>query len=1120
MTEGDRLDEKLHWYKDAVIYEVHIKAFRDGNGDGIGDFAGLLQKLDYLQDLGVTAIWLLPFYPSPLRDDGYDIADYYTINPAYGDLTQFQELLREAHARNLKVITELVINHTSDQHPWFQRARKAPKGSPHRNYYVWTDDPTQYKDVRIIFQDFESSNWTWDTEAQQYFWHRFFQHQPDLNYDNPLVQEEVFRILDYWCAMGVDGFRLDAVPYLFEREGTNGENLPETHAFLKKLRAHVDARFPGTLLLAEANMWPEDSASYFGDGDECHMNYHFPVMPRMFMALQTEDRYPITDIFDQTPDIPDTCQWAIFLRNHDELTLEMVTDEERDYMYKVYVKDPKARINLGIRHRLAPLMGNHRKKIELLNYLLFSLPGTPVLYYGDEIGMGDNFYLGDRDGVRTPMQWSSDRNAGFSEANPHKLYLPVILDPEYHYEAVNVEIQSWNTSSLLWWMKRLINKRKQYKAFSRGDMKFISSENPKILAFTRTYDNETVLVVVNLSRYTQPVELDLAEFRGYNPVEIFSKNKFPLVKGETPYFITLGGHDCQWFIMEQSQSLLSEKHILPSLDLKSWDEIFSRSVIERLETKIFPAYMMQLRWFGGKGRMIEGMQVIHHAVIELPEYNAVFFLIQVSYQSGLPDIYQLPVGFARQNLALRLQDSCPKAVIAKMTIDGVEGVLYDALYGAPLQEAIINFMGANHHLKLQNGALVFTGSAELEAHLREEEKIKPKVLSGEQSNTSIIYGNRFFLKIFRKVDRAINPDLEITKFLTERTTFRNIPAFVGSVEWKFDKDSLVVGMMQEMVESSGDAWVNMLDRLNDYNETILVSNRAMLNHKKEGSLMDPVAYEDIPEEFRELIDASSGEQARLLGVRTGEMHLALASRTDDPDFKPEEYSLHYQRSLYAGLQSLVRGTFLNQSKNVEKLEADVRWEAEQVLNMKEDILAVLRRIYSNKIDVIKIRIHGDYHLGQVLFTGKDFVITDFEGEPARSYSERRLKRSPLRDVAGMIRSFHYAAYGSLVLDNHIRQEDFSKLIPFVEQWYHYMSGFFMKAYLETVKGSAFVPKKKEDLETLMTTFLLEKAIYELNYELNNRPGWVMIPLRGIKALMKKDALTVRSNDGELQPTIH
>ena len=530
MARTSGLDDKKHWYKDAIIYELHIKAFFDSDNNGIGDFGGLIQKLDYLQDLGITAVWILPFYPSPLRDDGYDIADYYSINYNYGNIEQFKQFLDEAHKRNLKVITELVINHTSDQHPWFQKARRAPKDSHERAYYVWSDDPKKFADVRIIFQDFEASNWTWDPLAQQYYWHRFFHHQPDLNYDSELVQEEIFKIIDYWCAMGVDGFRLDAVPYLYERENTNGENLPETHAFLKKLRRYIDERYPQTCFLAEANMWPEDSASYFGDGDECHMNYHFPVMPRMFMALQREDRYPITDIFDQTPAIPETCQWAIFLRNHDELTLEMVTDEERDYMYKVYAKDPKAKINLGIRHRLAPLMDNDRRRIELMNSLLFSLPGTPVIYYGDEIGMGDNFYLGDRDGVRTPMQWSPDRNAGFSDTNPQRLYLPVILDPQYHYETVNVETQRANTSSLFWFMKRMINLRKKYKAFSRGDMKFLSVDNSKILAFTRTYEDESLLIVVNLSKHSQPAELNIKEFKGHIPKEAFSKNRFPVIK--------------------------------------------------------------------------------------------------------------------------------------------------------------------------------------------------------------------------------------------------------------------------------------------------------------------------------------------------------------------------------------------------------------------------------------------------------------------------------------------------------------------------------------------------------------------------------------------------------------
>ncbi len=1093
-------DDKLHWYKDAVIYELHIKAFRDGSGDGIGDFRGLLEKLDYLKDLGITAIWLLPFYPSPLRDDGYDISDYYSINPAYGDLRQFQQLLKEAHARNLKIITELVINHTSDQHPWFQRARRAPKGSPERDYYVWTDDPTKYKDVRIIFQDFESSNWTWDPVAGQYYWHRFFHHQPDLNYDNPQVQQEVFDILNFWCRMGVDGFRLDAVPYLFEREGTNGENLPETHAFLKKLRRHIDENFPGTLLLAEANMWPEDSAAYFGDGDECHMNYHFPVMPRMFMALQTEDRYPITDIFDQTPDIPETCQWAIFLRNHDELTLEMVTDEERDYMYKVYVKDPKARINLGIRHRLAPLMGNNRKKIQLLNYLLFSLPGTPVIYYGDEIGMGDNFYLGDRDGVRTPMQWSADRNAGFSSTNPHRLYLPVILDPEYHYESLNVELQSQSTSSLLWWMKRLINKRRQYKALSRGDMQFIHSENPKILAFTRTFEDETLLVIVNLSRYTQPAEIDIERFHGYIPVEVFSRNKFPTIKEGAPYFFTLGAHDCLWFVLEKAQHRVDNERKLQTIRVAAWKELLDEPILETLERKVLDDYFQRMRWFGGKGRIIEDIRITDHLIVNETEFSPIIFLIEVRYDSGLPETYQLPVSFGSDTFQQKLLDTCPQSVIARLQVGETEGILYDGIYGLELQEELLLKM-ARHDTTLRvDSEIVFYGNDVLAEHVKQQDRIRPRVLGGEQSNTSIIYDNKFFLKLFRKVDRAINPDLELTRFLSEQARFPSIPAFVGAIEWRFEKDPIVLGLLQELVEASGDAWTFMLERLDTFNENILAQPEITKPSAVRGSIIDPVEYENIPESMKLLLEAPVAEQAFLLGVRTAEMHKLLASGTT-PEFVPEPYSLHYQRSLYAGLQSLVRSTFQSQARNMHKLSEEVRADAQFVMDHKDEILNVFKRIYQHKIDVVKIRIHGDYHLGQVLYTGKDFVITDFEGEPARSFSERRLKRSALRDVAGMIRSFHYAAYGSLFLDNQIRKEDYPRLMPFVEQWYHYMSGFFMSAYIDTVKGSAFIPREKSDLEILMTTFLLEKAVYELNYELNNRPDWVIIPLRGIRDIL-------------------
>jgi maltose alpha-D-glucosyltransferase / alpha-amylase len=1103
MTEGTGvLNDKLHWYKDAVIYELHIKAFRDSDGDGIGDFKGLLEKLDYLKDLGVTAIWLLPFYPSPLRDDGYDIADYYSINPAYGDIEGFREVLLEAHNRNLKVITELVINHTSDQHPWFRRARTSPKGSAYRNFYVWSDDPNQYKDVRIIFQDFETSNWTWDPVAGQYYWHRFFHHQPDLNYDNPLVQEEVFRILDYWSKMGVDGFRLDAVPYLFEREGTNGENLPETHEFLKKLRKHIDDHYPGTLLLAEANMWPEDSASYFGNGDECQMNYHFPVMPRMFMALQTEDRYPITDIFDQTPAIPETCQWAIFLRNHDELTLEMVTDEERDYMYKVYVKDPKARINLGIRHRLAPLMGNNRKKIELLNYLLFSLPGTPVIYYGDEIGMGDNYYLGDRDGVRTPMQWSSDRNAGFSETNPHRLYLPVILDPEYHYESVNVDLQTQTTSSLLWWMKRLINKRKQYKALSRGDMTFIHSENPKILAFTRSYEDQTMLVIVNLSRYTQPAELELDQFVGYIPVEVFSRNKFPSVKDGQSYFFTIGAHDCLWFVLEKAKLRIEHTHDLPLLAIADWKSLTKASVLERMERHFLEDYLNKMRWFGGKGRVIDDIKIINYAPLNMQNSSAYILIIEVRYASGLPELYQLPVAFGMDPFAQKLKDGCPQSVIARLNVGEQEGILYDAIYGLDFQEALFTKIAHNEKVPQRNSELLFNGTETLSAHAKQQERIRPKMMSAEQSNTSLTYDGKFFLKLFRKVDTAINPDLEITQFLTAKR-FHNVPAFAGSVEWRFGGGTMVLALMQELVESNGDAWSYMMQRLDSFNEEILSRPEVIAPSSPfQGTLMEPIEYEAMPADMKLLLEGPVAEQAFLLGVRTGELHVLLASGSDRPEFKPEPYSLHYQRSLYSGLQTLVRSAFENLSRSMKRLSETAREEAHDVLRMKSEILNTFKRIYQHKIDVVKIRIHGDYHLGQVLHNGKDFIITDFEGEPARSLSERRLKRSPLRDVAGMIRSFHYAAYASLYLDNQIRKEDYPKLIPFADQWYHYMSGFFMSAYLDTVNGQSFIPNNKLDLEILMSTFLLEKAIYELNYELNNRIDWVTIPLRGIKEAMK------------------
>jgi maltose alpha-D-glucosyltransferase/alpha-amylase len=1090
------------WYKDAIIYELHIKAFCDSNGDGIGDFPGLMEKLDYLQDLGVTAIWVLPFYPSPQKDDGYDIADYYKINPHYGTIEQFQQFLAEAHKRNLKVITELVINHTSDQHPWFQKARHAPKGSPERDFYVWSDNPEKYKDVRIIFQDFETSNWTWDPVAQQYFWHRFFHHQPDLNYDSPNVQEEIFKILDYWCAMGVDGFRLDAVPYLYEREGTNGENLPETHVFLKKLRSHIDEYFPGTVFLAEANMWPEDSASYFGDGDECHMNYHFPLMPRMFMALQQEDRYPITDIFDQTPEIPEKCQWAIFLRNHDELTLEMVTDEERDFMYKVYAKDPKARINLGIRHRLAPLMDNDRKRIELMNALLFSLPGTPVVYYGDEIGMGDNFYLGDRDGVRTPMQWSPDRNAGFSSANPHQLYLPVILDPEYSYEAVNVELQRRNTSSLFWFMKRTINMRRNYLAFSRGAMKFIHVENPKVLAFTRSYKDENILVVVNLSKHSQPAEIDLKDFKGYVPVEAFSKNKFPVIKDDSPYFFTLSPHSFQWFTLQRTQTE-SLAQILPIFELKTWNDLINNSSLQLLEKEILPVYLQNQKWFKGKTRTVYSISIIESLPISFSQCQAFLLLIEVSYETGLADIYQLGVTFLTTQPAKKITDKYLNAVIVNMTIGLEEGILCDAFYVSEFQRFLINKWAQDETSEMKFSGLEFKTGDQVKKHLHKDKYQPEKMSVVDENNTSITYDNKFFLKMFRKVDFSTNPDVEISEYLAEQNKFPYLPSFLGTVKMPSNKGAVVLGMMQDMIENHGDGRTYMLDRVNNFIERILARDRQTLNAAvRMGSLSEPVNFEELPQSLQELLGARAAEQFRLLGARTAEMHHALSFDSHLKEFIAEEFSLHYQRSLFSSMQSLVRETYQNLYKYLGDLPATLKQDIEKLIGRKEDVLNLLKRIYSKKLDVQKIRIHGNYELQKILLTGKDIVVQDFGGNTARSYSERRLKRSPMKDVADMITSIYYVAHEGFFENNHVPKEDINSLLPFADQWAIFMSSFFMDAYLQTLNANLFIPNTKEDREMFIETYLLEKALYHLNYELRYRPTHLSVPLRIILAIIK------------------
>jgi maltose alpha-D-glucosyltransferase/alpha-amylase len=1113
------------WYKDAIIYEVPVRAFYDSNGDGIGDFRGLAAKLDYLVDLGVTAVWLLPFYPSPLKDDGYDIADYTDVHPAYGTLADVRHFIREAHRRGLRVITELVCNHTSDQHPWFQRARRARPGSVWRNFYVWSDTPDRYREARIIFKDFETSNWTWDPVAQAYYWHRFYSHQPDLNYDNPHVRRAIFRVMDFWLNMGVDGLRLDAVPYLYEREGTNCENLPETHAFLKELRRHIDSRYRDRMLLAEANQWPEDAVAYFGDGDECHMAFHFPVMPRLFMAVRMEDRYPIVDILQQTPPIPPTCQWALFLRNHDELTLEMVTDEERDYMYRVYAHDPQMRINLGIRRRLAPLMGNHRRRIELMNGLLFSLPGTPVIYYGDELGMGDNIYLGDRNSVRTPMQWSADRNAGFSTAERQRLYQPVIVDYEYHYEAVNVEAQQKNPHSLLWWMKRLIALRKQYRAFSRGSVEFLHPENRKVLAFVRRYENEQILVLANLSRFVQSVELDLSAYRELVPVEIFGRTEFPPVR-DAPYFLTLGPHEFYWFSLEPQRvarggdGLSGAAGEVPTLTIVGpWDTLLLGAGRQQL-SRVLRGYLVGRRWFAAKSRRIKEVGILDAVPVPveaahaappaaaavaadpLPEPGAYLAFMQVDYTDGDAETYVLPVACVWGERATLLQRDRPQAVIAAVrSREGpAEGVVYDAFADREFGLGLLEMLAGRRRQRGQAGELVALPQPAFRRLVPARAPFpEPSVLKAEQSNTSIIFGDRLILKLFRRLEVGIHPDVEIGRFLTERG-FPHVPPLAGVLEYRPNQGKpMCVAMVQGYVPNEGDAWQYTVDAMCAYLERAAASQEPAPEAVFSTRALLDLAERDIPSVAYEVIGSYLAD-ASLLGQRTAELHLALASDPEDPQFAPEPITPFYQRSLYQSMRNLAGRVFPPLRKALPNLPPEVRGLAEQVLALEGEVLQRFQRVARSRIDAARIRCHGDYHLGQVLYTGKDFVIIDFEGEPARPLSERRLKRPALRDVAGMLRSFAYAACvacrdqrrGGLV-----RPDDVLALAPWVTFWQVWVSVAFLKAYLDTARGAVFLPRDREALQVLLDAHLLEKAVYEVGYDLNNRPDWLNVPLNGV-----------------------
>jgi len=1254
------------WYKDAIIYELHVRAFADSNGDGIGDFPGLLSRLDYLQDLGVTCIWLLPFFPSPLRDDGYDISNYVDVNPSYGTLNDFKAFLDAAHQRNMQVMIELVINHTSDQHPWFKAARLASAGSPQRDMYVWSQSDQRYKEARIIFTDTEKSNWTWDETAKAYYWHRFFSHQPDLNFDNPLVLEEVLKAMRFWLDMGVDGLRMDAIPYLCERDGTSSENLPETHAIIKTIRATIDAEYANRLILAEANQWPADVRPYFGDGDECHMAFHFPLMPRIYMALRQEDRLPITDIMAQTPPIPDSCQWGLFLRNHDELTLEMVTDDERDYMYFAYSADPRMRVNVGIRRRLAPLVDNNRRRVELLNSLLLSFPGTPILYYGDEIGMGDNIYLGDRNGVRTPMQWTSDRNAGFSRCDPARLYLPVIMDPIYGYQVVNVEAQLSDQSSLLHWTRNMIALRKLFQVFGRGTLRFLNPANRKVLAYLRDMErsdgsHETILCVANLSRFAQPVALDLTEYEGMQPVEMLGYVSFPAITSSS-YSLTLAPYSFLWLELqpvsplpeveperqqEAAKEARADEPNAMELLAMGWSSWFAGRGAAYLEAAL-PIWLANQRWFGAKTRAIQRARLVDW--VELPSQDAlenaqttgtdapgpsrvppILLFVEIDYAEGPCDVYQIPLAVSTHADAEEIRDHQPEKILVTLSSPAALTVLHDAMIREDGREALLTLIAHDENLPLTSISVAASeanairesaskvGSADSThpsgshgdksnaegdsyqfahgapltndlsptqsgAHLPADAKPHPlstgaavaplpidaqpgeavmpprsaapspsassqrlqprespsagviaprmgwlearasaalsgeflaqhlptRLGSAEQSNTSILFGQELILKLYRRLHPGENPDVEIGRFLADVAHFPFVAPFMGEISiTPAAGERTTIAMLQGLVANEGDGWSWFLGQLAEF--FIAIGERAAPR---------PPSAPRFDREFDldgEIVKfaQSAIEAATLLGRRTGEMHIALSSPTDDPAFKAQPMEIddlrlqaHRIEEQLVSLLEILKARFSTLDESVADLVVEL-------FSRRRELITRARENATIEVSGQRIRVHGDYHLGQTLRTSSatsemgrgigDFVILDFEGEPARGLAERRQKQSPLKDVAGMMRSFSYAAETGLGQrlkpgGNEISAAEIDRLGIWTLCWQRAVTAEFLAAYRRAISVRPEILPSPEKSQALLDMQVLEKALYELKYELNNRPAWLRIPLSGILAL--------------------
>lgn len=1062
------------WYKDAVIYQLHVKSFSDSNNDGIGDFPGLIARLDYLAEIGVTCLWLLPFYPSPLRDDGYDISEYRDVNPAYGKLADVRRLIEEAHARGIRILIELVINHTSDQHPWFQRARRSRRGSAARNFYVWSDTDRAYAGTRIIFLDTEKSNWTWDEQAGAYFWHRFYSHQPDLNFDNPQVLKAVLSVMRFWLDLGVDGLRLDAIPYLVERDGTSNENLPETHTILRTIRATVDAEYPDKVLLAEANMWPEDTQQYFGaDADECHMAFHFPLMPRMYMAIAQEDRFPITDIMRQTPEIPQSCQWAIFLRNHDELTLEMVTDKERDYLWQTYASDRKARLNLGIRRRLAPLMERDRRRIQLMNCLLLTMPGTPVLYYGDEIGMGDNLYLGDRDGVRTPMQWSSDRNGGFSRADPASLVLPSIQDPLYGYQAINVEAQWRDPHSLLNWTRRMLAVRKQHKAFGRGSQRFLRPMNRKVLAYLREYESESILCVANVARTAQAVELDLSEFAGRVPVELSGGAVFPKI-GQLTYLLTLPPYGFFWFLLsaEAAPPAWSSATHSPLTEYYTFvlrnelTDIISEKSRKLLEQELLPAYLMQRRWFQSKDEAIKNIELVSFDPLPGAGTDSVFAEMTVSFD-GHVDHYTLPLCVAWDDAPSHPFEA-PLA-LARVRQGRRVGLLTDALASPDLPLAIIRGLATRVSIPLSNGSRIICRGTSILRKIDFSEGNEIQWPGAEQTNTTLLVGRKAIIKVFRRLIAGIHPEAEMTRFLTEQG-FEGTPALLGDiVRVDPDGNESTIAVVQQFVENQGDGW----EWSRRYLERI-IDEEAMPFAPDEGSVFNQ--YEVF---------------AETLGQCVGKMHGVLARRGTNARFEPRPAT---EPDLAKWRDQIVKefDHALAVLQGSENLSEDDQAAAAMLLRQRPQIVAKIDEEALKATGTSLIRIHGDLHLGQILVAGADIKIIDFEGEPRKPLAQRRELGLPVRDIAGMLRSFDYAANYVIRGRPKMAQESDDRLNELLARFRRAAQAAFLAGYKKEIE-----PHLPPHAPGLLCVAALEKASYEAGYEAANRPDWLSVPLTGL-----------------------